>query len=42
MTMVWSPATTAMNALVRKSASPRSAMDQAQKEVKERISKLRK
>ncbi len=42
MTMMWSPATTAMNATVRKSASPKAALDQAQKEVSERISKLRK
>lgn len=40
MTMVWSPATTAMNATVRKSATPRSALEQAQKEVSERIAKL--
>jgi len=41
MTMVWSPATTAMNAAVRGSASPKNALDQAQKEVVERIAKLR-
>lgn len=41
MSMVWSPATTAMNATVKKSASPRAALDQAQKEVVERIAKLR-
>ncbi len=40
MTMVWSPVTTAMNATVRKSASPKAAMDQAQKEVVDRIAKL--
>lgn len=40
MTMVWSPATTAMNATVRRSATPRSALEQAQKEVAERIAKL--
>jgi arabinogalactan oligomer/maltooligosaccharide transport system substrate-binding protein len=42
MTMMWSPATTAMNAIVRKSSTPKAAMDQAQKEVQDRISKLRK
>ena len=41
MTMVWSPATTAMNAAVRRAASPQAALDQAQKEVVERIAKLR-
>jgi arabinogalactan oligomer/maltooligosaccharide transport system substrate-binding protein len=41
MTMVWSPATTAMNTIVKKSEAPKAAMDQAQKEVEERISKLR-
>jgi arabinogalactan oligomer/maltooligosaccharide transport system substrate-binding protein len=42
MTMVWSPATTAMNTIVKKAASPKAALDQAQKEVLDRISKLRK
>ena len=42
MTMVWSPATTAMNLIVKKSSTPKEALDQAQKEVEERISKLRK
>lgn len=42
MTMVWSPATTAMNTIVKKTAAPKQAMDTAQKEVVERISKLRK
>jgi arabinogalactan oligomer/maltooligosaccharide transport system substrate-binding protein len=42
MTMMWSPASTAMNAIVRKSSTPKAAMDQAQKEVQDRISKLRK
>ena len=42
MTMVWSPATTAMNTIVRKSALPKAAMDVAQKEVEERIASLRK
>jgi arabinogalactan oligomer/maltooligosaccharide transport system substrate-binding protein len=41
MTMVWSPATTAMNAVVKKAASPKAALDAAQKEVIERIAKLR-
>jgi arabinogalactan oligomer/maltooligosaccharide transport system substrate-binding protein len=41
MTMVWSPATTAMNAILKGVAGPRAAMEQAQKEVVERIAKLR-
>lgn len=42
MTMVWSPATTAMNTIVKKSATPKAAMDMAQREVEERIATLRK
>jgi arabinogalactan oligomer/maltooligosaccharide transport system substrate-binding protein len=42
MTMVWSPATTAMNSIVRKAATPAAAMAQAQKEVVERVESLRK
>jgi arabinogalactan oligomer/maltooligosaccharide transport system substrate-binding protein len=42
MTMVWSPATTAMNTIVKKAASPKAALDEAQKEVVDRIAKLRK
>ncbi len=42
MTMVWSPVTTAMNTIVKKTATPKQAMDSAQKEVVERISKLQK
>ena len=41
MTMVWSPATTAMNAILKKSASPKVALDEAQKDVEERIARLR-
>ena len=41
MTMMWSPATTAMNMIVKKTASPKAALDNAQKEVKERIVSLR-
>ncbi|HEX9670549.1 MAG TPA: extracellular solute-binding protein [Thermoanaerobaculia bacterium] len=41
MTLVWSPATTAMNKIVKKSATPKAALDAAQKEVVERIAKLR-
>ncbi len=41
MTMMWSPATTAMNKIVKKSATPKEALDFAQKEVLERIAKLR-
>jgi arabinogalactan oligomer/maltooligosaccharide transport system substrate-binding protein len=42
MSMVWSPATTAMNVVVKKAATPKAAMDQAQKEVVERINNLLK
>lgn len=42
MSMVWSPATTAMNVICKKAATPKSAMDQAQKEVVERINNLLK
>ncbi len=42
MTMVWSPATTAMNSIVRKATTPRVALDQAQKDVEERVRSLRK
>lgn len=41
MTMVWSPATTAMNLVVKKAATPKAALDQAQKDVEERIAKLK-
>jgi arabinogalactan oligomer/maltooligosaccharide transport system substrate-binding protein len=41
MTMVWSPATTAMNTVVKKTATPKEALDIAQKEVIERIAKLK-
>jgi arabinogalactan oligomer/maltooligosaccharide transport system substrate-binding protein len=42
MTMVWSPATSAMNVIIKKNATPKAAMDEAQKEVIERIAALRK
>jgi arabinogalactan oligomer/maltooligosaccharide transport system substrate-binding protein len=42
MTMVWSPATTAMNTITKKAATPKAAMDAAQKEVEQRIADLRK
>jgi len=41
MTMVWSPATTAMNVITHGRATPKEAMTTAQKEVVERIAKLR-
>ena len=41
MTMVWSPATTAMNVLIKRNATPRAAMEDAQKEVIKRIAALR-
>lgn len=42
MTMVWSPATTAMNVIVKKTASPQAAMENAQAEVVDRIKALRR
>ncbi len=42
MTMVWSPVTTAMNAVVRKASSAQAAFDAAQTEVEERVKSLRK
>jgi arabinogalactan oligomer / maltooligosaccharide transport system substrate-binding protein len=42
MTMVWSPATTAMNLIIKKSATPKEAMTRAQREVEERISRLKR
>jgi arabinogalactan oligomer/maltooligosaccharide transport system substrate-binding protein len=41
MTMMWGPATTAMNLIVKGASTPKAAMDQAQKEITERIGKLR-
>ncbi len=41
MTMMWSPATTAMNKISKKSATPKQALDAAQAELVDRISKLR-
>jgi arabinogalactan oligomer/maltooligosaccharide transport system substrate-binding protein len=42
MTLMWSPVTTAMNAIVQKSSSPKAALDKAQKDVVEGIAKLKK
>lgn len=42
MSMMWSPATTAMNLIVKKTTSPKAALDNAQKELIERISSLKK
>jgi arabinogalactan oligomer/maltooligosaccharide transport system substrate-binding protein len=42
MTMVWSPATTAMNTITKGASTPKAAMDAAQKEVEQRIAELRK
>lgn len=41
MTMMWSPATTAMNMISKKTATPKAALDAAQKEVQARIASLR-
>ena len=42
MTLMWSPVTTAMNAIVQKASSPKAALDKAQKEVVDAIGKLKK
>ena len=42
MSMMWSPATTAMNLIVKKAASPKAALDNAQKELIDRIASLKK
>jgi arabinogalactan oligomer/maltooligosaccharide transport system substrate-binding protein len=42
MTMVWSPATTAMNQITKKAATPKTALDAAQKAVEADIARLRK
>ncbi len=42
MSMVWSPATSAMNAMLKKTAAPKAALDTAQKEVAKAIAGLRK
>jgi arabinogalactan oligomer/maltooligosaccharide transport system substrate-binding protein len=42
MTMVWSPMTTAMNAIVRKAATPKAALQEAQKAVQKDVAGLRK
>ena len=42
MTMVWSAATTAMNTIVKKTATPKGAMDFAQKAVEKDVAALRK
>jgi arabinogalactan oligomer/maltooligosaccharide transport system substrate-binding protein len=42
MTMVWSPATTAMNAATKKSLAPKQALDNAQKAVAQDVAQLRK
>ncbi|MDJ0837155.1 MAG: extracellular solute-binding protein [Acidobacteriota bacterium] len=41
MTMVWSPATTAMNLIVKETATPAQAMERAQKEVQASVDRLR-
>lgn len=42
MTMVWSPVTTAMNTIIHHTASPKAAMDAAQKQLEQDIARLRK
>jgi arabinogalactan oligomer/maltooligosaccharide transport system substrate-binding protein len=42
MTLMWSPVTTAMNAIVQKASTPKAALDKAQQEVVSGIAKLKK
>ncbi|WP_257453539.1 extracellular solute-binding protein [Archangium lipolyticum] len=42
MTMVWSPATSAMNSILKKAATPKAALDVAQKAVAKDVAGLRK
>jgi arabinogalactan oligomer/maltooligosaccharide transport system substrate-binding protein len=42
MTMVWSPATTAMNKITKKTSTPKEAMDEAQATLQKDIATLRK
>ncbi len=42
MTMVWSPATTAMNTVTKRAATPKQALDAAQLKVEADIARLRK
>ncbi|MEA2489061.1 MAG: arabinogalactan oligomer / maltooligosaccharide transport system substrate-binding protein [Acidobacteriota bacterium] len=42
MTMMWSPVTTAMNAIVQNASTPKAALDKAQKDVVDTIAKLKK
>jgi len=42
MTMVWSPMTSAMNAIARKAASPKAALQEAQKSVQRDVEGLRR
>jgi arabinogalactan oligomer/maltooligosaccharide transport system substrate-binding protein len=42
MTMVWSPVTTAMNSIMKKSATPKAALDAAQAAVAKDVANIRK
>lgn len=42
MTLMWSPVTTAMNAIVQKASSPKAALDKAQAEIVAGIARLKK
>jgi arabinogalactan oligomer/maltooligosaccharide transport system substrate-binding protein len=42
MTMVWSPATSAMNSILKKASTPKAALDAAQKAVAKDVAGLRK
>jgi arabinogalactan oligomer/maltooligosaccharide transport system substrate-binding protein len=42
MTMVWGPATTVMNTVTRRAATPQAALEKAQKQVEKDVASLRK
>ncbi len=42
MTMMWSPATTAMNTIIKGSTTPKAALDNAQKALAKDVAGLRK
>jgi arabinogalactan oligomer/maltooligosaccharide transport system substrate-binding protein len=42
MSMVWSPATSAMNAILKKASTPKAALETAQKDVAKSVAGLRK
>jgi maltose-binding protein MalE len=40
--MVWGPATTVMNTVTRRAATPQAALEKAQKQVEKDVASLRK